>query len=356
MSCARYFGSVRRKSAAPVRHQEGFSLVGLALALALTAMAAIWASNQLAQRIEDAAARSTGVWLTQIRLAVAGVLSSHYADLARGEAPRNSQGVPLFADSSVPAMGELRRAGFLPADFPDRSPMGFAAQVRIARAPACPSAPCRLDGVVYSDQPLLKKGTQIPDLIAMAAVIDGAGGYGGAVWPGAPGRVRGAAFQFANPLAPGAPAYAPGTLALWAGGGAGGPDLDRFVKIRDTRDPNFQGALSVASTVSVGSYLSVGALASPGAHCGLANGAMATSPQGELLTCQANIWTQASGGFGGAYSMNSPLGCYHYTGVSTANPRTGACSCPVGYSPVIVSAGGKWTETEGWTTGYVCVR
>jgi hypothetical protein len=42
--------------------------------------------------------------------------------------------------------------------------------------------------------------------------------------------------------------------------------------------------------------------------------------------------------------------------VSTANPRTGACSCPAGYSAVIVSAGGKWTDTEGWTTGYVCVR
>ncbi|MCY1530655.1 hypothetical protein D9M68_658510 [compost metagenome] len=240
--------------------------------------------------------------------------------------------------------------------------MGFGAQLRIARAPACPGAPCRLDGLVYSAQPVLKTGTQAPDLVGMAAIIEAAGGYGGAVWPGSPGRLRGAAFDFANPLMVGGPAHAPGTLALWAGEGAGdgtgpgGPDLDRFVQIRDTRDPQLQGTLSVASSASVGAYLSVGAQAAAGQYCGLANGTVANSAQGELLTCQSHVWAQASGGFGGAYSVNYPLGCYHYTGVSTANPRTGSCSCPVGFHSVVVSAGGKWTETEGWTTGYVCVR
>lgn len=342
------------RGAHPLR-QRGFSALGLTLALALTAMAAIWASNQQVQRIEDAAARSAGIWLTQIRQAMAGVLSAHFTALAKGEAPRNAQGKPLFADSLAPAMDELRAAGFLPADFPDRSALGFAARLRIVRGPACPGDQCRLDGLVHSAQPVLKTGTQSPDLIGMAAIIEAAGGYGGAVWPGAPGRLRGAAFNFANPLA-GGPAHAPGTVALWAGAGAGEPDLDRFVKIRDTRDPQLQGALSVASSVAVGTHLSVGARATEGRYCGVANGTMATSARGELLTCQANAWTQASGSFGGAYSHNYPLGCYHYSGVSTANPRTGACSCPAGYSAVIVSAGGKWTDTEGWTTGYVCVR
>jgi hypothetical protein len=349
---------LRRGAAARVRRQRGFSLLGLALALALTVMAAIWASSQLVQRIEEAAARSTGVWLSQIRLAVAQVLSDHFKALAKGEAPRDGHGTLLFADFLAPTLGELRAGGFLPADFPDRSAMGFAAQVRLARAPGCPGERCRLDGLVYTAQPVLKTGTQSPDLIGMAAVIDAAGGYGGAVWPGSPGRLRGAAFDFANPLAAGTPAHAPGTLALWAGAGArdGGPDLDRFVQIRDTRDPQLQGALSVASSVSVGAHLSLGAQAAAGQYCGFANGTMANSAQGELLTCQSHAWMPASGGFGGAFSMNYPLGCYHYTGASTANPRTGACSCPAGYSAVIVSAGGFWKETEGWTTGYVCVR
>lgn len=348
--------TARSRAAAARLPQLGFSLPGLVVALALSAMAAIWASGQVVQRIEDAAARATGAWMTQIRLAVVELLARHAAVLAKGEAPRSEKGDPLFADPLAPTVGELRGVGLLPADFPDRSAMGFAAQIRIVRPQACPGERCRVDGLLYSDTPLVKTGTQSPDLTGIAAVIEAAGGYGGAVWPASPGLVRGAAFSFANPLASGGPAYAPGTLALWAGAGAGGLDPDRYVRIRDTRDPQLQGDLSVASSAQVGSYLKVGARASAGQQCGFANGTMATSEQGELLTCQSQMWGPASGGFGGAYSVNYPLGCYHFSGTSTANPRTGACSCPAGYQAVIVSAGGKWTEMEGWTTGYVCVR
>lgn len=347
----------RRASAQP-RRQSGFSLAAMAVALAITAAIAIWASNEVVHGIEAAAARSTGVWLTQIRLAVAGVLARHFDVMAKGEKPVNSQGLPLFVDALRPTLAELRSHGHLPADFPNQSAMGFGAEIRIARAPACPGETCRIDGVVYADKPLLKKGTQVPDQIGMASVIEAAGGYGGAVWPEAPGQLRGAAYSFPNPLAPGAPTYAPGTLALWAGAGAGSgqADLSAYVKMRDTRDPDLQGALSVAADVHAGTYLTVGARETPGHFCGVASGTLASSDQGELLACQSSVWMQASGGFGGAYSMNWPLGCFHYTGASTANPRTGQCSCPDGYASVIVSAGGKWTETEGWTTGYVCVR
>lgn len=344
----------------PVRvrpqRQSGFSLAAMALALAITTAIAIWASNEVVHGIEAAAARSAGVWLTQVRLAVAGVLARHFDVMAKGEMPESSPGIPLFVDAFRPTLAELRSHGHLPADFPNQSALGFGAEIRVSRAPACPGEPCRIDGVVYADKPLLKKGTQFPDQIAMASVIEAAGGYGGAVWPEAPGQLRGAAYSFPNPLAPGAPTYAPGTLALWAGAGSGQPDLSGYVKMRDTRDPDLQGSLSVAANVHAGAYLTVGARETPGHSCGVASGALASSDQGELLACQSGVWTQASGGFGGAYSMNWPLGCFHYTGASTANPRTGQCSCPDGYAGVIVSAGGKWTEIEGWTTGYVCVR
>jgi len=336
--------------------QRGFSLPGLVVALALSAMAAIWASGQVVQRIEDAAARATGVWLTQIRLAVTAVLARHSAILVQRDVPRNEQGSPLFADPLAPTVGELRGLGLLPADFPDRSALGFSAQIRIARSQACPGERCRLDALVYSATPLVKTGTQSPDLTGIAAVIDAAGGYGGAVWPATPGLVRGAAFSFANPLAPGGPAYAPGTLALWAGAGAGGPDLERYVRIRDTRDPQLQGELSVAASVQVGAYLKVGARASAGQQCSVANGTVATSEQGELLTCQSQVWGAASGGFGGAFSVNSRYGCYDTRGKPTPNPRTGDCSCPGGYTPVIVYERGDWPEITGVTTGRVCVR
>jgi len=350
------FMTARSHTAAMWPGQRGFSLPSLVVALALSAMAAIWASGQVVQRIEDAAARATGVWLTQIRLAVTAMLARHSAILAQGDVPRSEQGSPLFADPLAPTVGELRGLGLLPVDFPGRSTLGFSAQIRIARSQACPGERCRLDGLVYSATPLLKTGTQSPDLTGIAAVIDAAGGYGGAVWPATPGLVRGAAFSFANPLLPGGPAYAPGTLTLWAGPGTGGPDLERYVRIRDTRDPQLQGELSVAASAQVGSYLKVGARASAGQQCSVANGTVATSEQGELLTCQSRVWGAASGGFGGAFSINSRYGCYDTRGTWRPNPRSGACSCPAGYTPMVVSERGDSFESGGVTTGYVCVR
>lgn len=354
--------STRRAGGCP--RQRGFSLLGLALTLALTSMIAIWASSQLVQRIEDAAARSTGVWLTQVRQAAADVLKQHFAALAKGEPPQGEAGVPLFADPYAPTVAELRASAHLPADFPERAAMGFAARINIAKSEACPGERCRIDALIYSAKPLLKAGKHAPDLIGIAAVIDAAQGYGGAVWPEAPGRVRGAAFSFPNPWVAGAPALSAGTVALWAGLGAQAetdrppamPDLSAYVKIGDARDPNLSGALTVASSIRAGAYISVGARAVARQPCRVATGTIASTHDGELLTCQAGLWQRASSGFGGAYSSNYPHGCKHYSGISTANPVTGQCSCPPGFAAVIVSAGGKWTESEGWTTGYVCVR
>jgi hypothetical protein len=338
------------------RLQSGFSLVGLALALAITTAVAIWASNEAVHGIEAAAARSTAVWMTQIRLAVTGILSRHSDALSQGEPPVDAQGQPIFGDALRPTLAELRTQGHLPTDFPDLSALGFGADIRIVRGQHCPGDACRLDGVIHAGTPLLKKGTQLPDEVAMALVIEAAHGYGGAVWTQTPSQLRGAAYSFSNPLAAGEPAYPPGTLALWAGAGSGQHDLSGYVKMRDNRDPDLQGKLSVAGDVGAGGYVTVGAREIPGHACGALGGTLATSAAGQLLSCESGVWMQASGGFGGAYSSNYPLGCFHYTGVSTANPRTGQCSCPPGYAGVIVSAGGKWTETEGWTTGYVCVR
>lgn len=358
------FASSARGSRGAGLRQGGFSLVGLALALALTSMIAIWASSQLVQRIEDAAARSTGVWLMQVRQAMVQTLERHFDALANGGPLVGEGGAPSFADPFSPTVAELRTQAYLPADFPTRAALGFGARIHILRHDACPGPRCRLDALVYSDSPVLKKGTYAADLIGISAIIDAAQGYAGAVWPEAPGRVRGPAFSFSNPLAVDAPPYAAGTVALWAGIGGQTeasaqpvmPDLSPYIKIGDARDPSLAGSLTAASSIVAGGYLSVGARATAGHACNVGVGTVASSHESELLTCQSGVWQRAASGFGGAYSLNHPRGCRHYTGVSTANPVTGQCSCPPGFAGVIVSAGGKWTETEGWTTGYVCVR
>ena len=57
--CAPGMPAWRPRPPAVRRRQGGFSLIGMALALALTTAVAIWASNEVVQRIEASAARST---------------------------------------------------------------------------------------------------------------------------------------------------------------------------------------------------------------------------------------------------------------------------------------------------------
>lgn len=338
----------RRARAGSAARARGFALAEMALVLALAMLAAIWASARLARQAEDAAAQAAGRWLAQVRQAAAQMLEQHFETLEPG------QGAPGFADAEAPTLAELRAAGLLPQGFPDRSALGWGARVRVVRAAACPGEHCRLDALVHGDRPQLKPGTQEVDVVAMAGVMQAAGGYGGAVWPESPAELRGALFRFPNPPSPGAAAHPPGTVAAWAG--LARAQAGRYVRMRDARDPDLQGGLSVAGSVYAGGFLVVQGRAAAGSRCG-EPGAVARTETGALLSCAGGVWNPPDGGFGGAYAVSYPWGCRQPGGRSTANPRTGQCSCPAGYTPVVVSAGLiHWAETESWTTGYVCVR
>lgn len=338
--------------------QHGFALIELAIAMAVACMAAIWASNKLVQDVEDAAAQASGVWLAEIKRALDQMLARHFDTLAANGTPLDALGQPAYAQPFAPRLDELKAQGHLPPAFPEQAALGLRADVRIVRGTACPGEGCRLDALAYSRAPLLRPGSPVPDFMRIAGVIMAAGGAGGSVSADAPVRVRGANFDFPNPPVPGMAVLPPGTVAVWAGFDT--TMNQRFLRLGDERDPDFHGDASIAGTiraggrVTAGEHLQLGAVASAGAACAPA-GLLARDAGGGTLSCVAGHWS-VPGGFGGAYSWNYKYGCAAYTGHSTANPRTGACSCPAGFAEVIVSNGGKWTETEGWTTGYVCVR
>jgi len=337
--------------------QQGFALLELAIAAAVTSMVVIWAASKWVEQVEDAAAQTTGVWLLEIKRALDGMLALHFDSLANGVAPLDASGQPLYADPWAPTLAELKMHGHLPSAFPELSALKLGAGIRLIRGTDCPGAGCRLDALAYTLAPLVVRGSAAPDAMRIAAVTMATAGYGGSVMARAPYRLRGAAFDFVNPL-PGGQALAPGTVAVWSG--LEDADQARFVHMRDTRDPDLKGSLSVAAAVSSGGRLSAGehlwlkGTASLGARCEQ-SGLFARDPSGALLACLSGVWAN-EGGFGGAYAINNRYGCRHYSGLSTANPRTGSCSCPGGFTAVLVSAGGKWTETEGWTEGFICVR
>jgi len=330
-----------------MRTQRGFFLLELAIAAAVAAMAAAWAASILADRVDDAAAESTGRWLLGVRHAVDRMLVREYDALAGGQDGQAAG----YADPYAPTLAELKAHGDLPAGFPERPPLGGGAAVRVLREGACPGASCRVHALVHTLAPVGRPGRAGADASLLGAVVQAAGGYGGAVREWAPGRVRGALFDLDNPTGGGRP-LPPGTAAAYAGLDAAG--YDRYVRMRDTRDPELRGDFTVQGRVAAGSYLRAGAVEQAGTACD-GDGLTARDAAGGPLWCRSGRWQGADGGFGGAYASNSTYGCRHYTGKSTANPRTGKCSCPAGYQAVIVSSGGKWSETEGWTVGYVCV-
>ncbi|MBV7482371.1 prepilin [Bordetella sp. BOR01] len=331
-------------------------MLELAVAVAVASMILIWGANRLVHQVDDAAGRAAGVWMLELKRGLDNVLRQHFDSLAEGVPARDGSGLPLYADLFAPQLAELKAHGHLPAGFPETGALGGGVAIRILRDARCPGAGCRLDALAYGTAPVLVADGTAPDLMRIGAAVEAAGGYGGSATAT---RVRGANFDFANPPAPGMPALAPGTLAIWAGFGTA--DYDLFVRRRDTRDPDLQGGLSVAGPVTTtkrlhtDEYLSLGGIAVLGTACAASTGLLASGADGTLLGCRQGRWAMVGGNFGGAYASNNRYGCAHYSGQSTANPLTGTCSCPPGYAAVIVSAGGKWTETEGWTTGYVCV-
>ncbi|WP_109015528.1 beta strand repeat-containing protein [Novimethylophilus kurashikiensis] len=97
-----------------------------------------------------------------------------------------------------------------------------------------------------------------------------------------------------------------------------------------TGQQNFSGAINASGAI-YGNNIVPSLVAGAGASCaGYNTGAMANTSNGIPVFCSGGVWTKVSTGtaasrFGGTYAMSG-------TNCSTANPETGACSCPGGYN------------------------
>lgn len=292
----------------PVSRQGGFALLELSIALLIGTLLLVWGSAMLMRRADDAAAQAAGAWLLEIRHAAARMLERHFDSLAQGAPPVDGEGRPLYADPLAPTLAEFKAQGLLPEGYPESSPAGGGARVRLRVSSACPEAPCRVDALVHANRPLAD-ARGAPDLMRMALLTQAAGGYGGYATAAQGGRLRGAAFDFPNPYVPGEPALPAGTPVLWAG-----MDLDtalRYVRRFDERDPQLQGSLSVAGEVQASGrlraqeYLRIAGLAVEGQACA-ESGLLGTTTAGALLSCQAGVWRRASGSAG--QTRNQPFG------------------------------------------------
>ncbi|OWT65725.1 hypothetical protein CEY11_03055 [Candidimonas nitroreducens] len=337
--------------------QRGYVLLELMLAAVLALLLAVWGTHALALALDAAAAQSLAGWMLTVRQAAQAYIERYDGTLASATDPA-ALADRGYVDWAAPRLAELRADGLLSRGFPELGPLGMPVSLRILRSgTACPDAgDCRIEALVYSDRPLLRRGGV--DEHMLAHWLLGAQGWGGAVQARNAGQILGSAFGYDNPPAADMQPLPAGTLAM-AVTAANLAHL-AYLRVGDARDPDFQGQASVAGNLEtrgslrVRDYLTIEAQESADTVCSQA-GAVAREYYGGLLVCRSGSWHRI-GGSGGGFSLNTLYGCRNSNGVSTANPMTDACSCPGGFAMVQVSDSGNQPAPSGRTTGYLCVE
>lgn len=327
------------------QHQRGFALLELTLAMALALLMAVWGASRWMNEATDLASRASGLWMVQVRDALAQALVRDLGGWASGEPG-------VFANPLRPTLPELIRHDLLPAGFPLRAALGFGVQLWVLQPERCLRDACRLDALVLADAPLRTAGGQ-PDLRRLAPLLQAMGGEGGYARAGS---IQGPQFRYANPLRPGQAAWLPGTAAALASAQSA---LDpRYVRVDDERDLRLRGSLSVAGFLKAG-------VATDGACT--EEGAIMRAAKGRLLVCSAGKWGEAAdSAFGGAFmAFNQAPLCRPEGGMTRGNPlANGDCRCPEGFIAVkVLGAMSRWPIGSGSPgpqppalVSYICVR
>lgn len=276
------------------RPQRGFGLVETIVVLAIASLAALWAAGELVAAHERSQARATGRYLLAVRGAVHAALADHWLAMRGEPALPDALPAPAWLSGAWPlvvTVADLKQpkaagvAGYLPANHPDRPPLGGEVRVRLTRTGTCPPDPassCDIEAVVYTTAPMRAspRWAFSPDLVAEAMMATD--GYGGHARATEPGRLRGAIFNVENPA--GAVTGIVGVDAslettLW----------HQFVRQGDTRHIQLRNALTVAGEITTQTGLVLDTAVVPGDACAT-DGAYAGTARHTLATCRGNVW------------------------------------------------------------------
>ncbi|MGT2457768.1 hypothetical protein ACU4GI_33230 [Cupriavidus basilensis] len=225
-------------------------MVVLTIALSL-AVAALLMMTDARQRVRNAS-MSAGVTLgNAVRVInnAVGTWQATFADyiIANDSA---SVGVP---DVMHPTVADLKAKGMLSATYNAVAPGGGQFLSALAVEPAgCTGADCNITSSTWLSQPMLRSDSGKIDVRRLAAAVNAIGGDGGFADDRAPATVRGSGgWTKDNPDA--------GKRAgiLLAVNGYGSSAWGAFVRIRDTRDPDLRGKLTVAGDTALNSNLTV---------------------------------------------------------------------------------------------------
>jgi hypothetical protein len=241
-----------------MKSQRGVFSFDLAAALLVGSLVAFVAWQATARTEDTKLASLQADQLESVRSAAHRLVMANYAAYQAG-APITRNGVTLPGGSSPgqalrPTVANLRALDLGITSMPDtgfyRTLAGAGFDVRITRDPVCTtnsaSPDCRVTGLVCLDQPLnAYGGTNIEtDAHGLGVILGQLGGHGLASLPGNATRVisSNGSRNLANPQGD-----VPGVVCAAFGWGTEGDD---FLRLEDTRDPNFRGNVTVAGTVT----------------------------------------------------------------------------------------------------------
>ena len=236
------------------QQQAGFLMLELVAVLGLTAVLGVYASKEMIYKINTGRAEATGVYLSTLKDGLDKFLNLNAQALAMGTL------VTGFSNPLAPTVDELRNAKYLPASFPLIDPMRRRQVITVDRS-GCPGSTCSLTAYSYSHLPLTASCTGYAADGACAGVSgsvwhvladevrSSSSGYGTSVSLLAPSRLRGNSCDYPAPVGAGPATYGVCTTRSAA-------IYSQFVRIRDDRDPDLQGDLSVVGKVKSGALAS----------------------------------------------------------------------------------------------------
>lgn len=249
------------------QRQRGFLLLEAALAIILGLLVAFWTykANYKAELATQSMAQADN--LKNVANAAETLVLEHYMDYQAG-LPITRSGVTLpfgssFGQALAPSLDQLRSMDLgltSPAsNFGSyKSLVNATYKISIKRIPqGCESSPlgatCNITGLVCFDKPVTDySATDANDIdtFAIGKMIGEIGGNGGASLVGSKTQITGsgAAWSEPNPIT-NQPA---GIVCAKFGFGAAG--FGQFLRVKDTRDPDFQGGMTLSGKVSESPY------------------------------------------------------------------------------------------------------
>ena len=237
-----------RMGAGLSRTQQGSMLIELAVALVIATLLAAWGAHTLVNRYRDAQAQAAAVWMESLHKAVVAYVRRHGPDIQTA-VDVQALVLPGFADWQAPSLGELAEAGLLSSAIPHSTPLTGSAQIAVWRSGDCPGNVCAVEALINAERALLDADGSETDQAMVAQWLLAAQGKGAAVQPARPDRIQGGALDLDNRL-PGGRVLPVGTvgmavtaehLALWS-----------YLRVRDPRNPEFQGQMSVEGNIAGG--------------------------------------------------------------------------------------------------------